>query len=330
MHLDGISFQSRFRAAVLPAGKSSVLDSAPDVPNLIKRAITEEVQVYCVGIRPWLQAPLTHGWHPLAQGPFPSSNTGSASAGGAQKPANLLVLSAELLVAPGLSAPASSHLHTHFLMWERLRSPWKGAEPHPTHLYAWPASLPGCVPMAQLPGNSHPSAAGHDLEDALGTFPGQSSPAAPVRFVCSPVPGQGAECSTDEGAWNASGTTGRHIGLSNSWRCSHTSSPCSSLHEGLASVQAAPWLWGHSGTHIIALQCPEHNLMPVTAQLALEIWAQGRSRVWEALCCPRLPPTGTHTSSVVGAPSLTLSLPLPSRGVVWISSWIALMWGGTC
>lgn len=46
-------------------------------PNLIKRAITEEVQVYCVGIRPWLQAPLIHGWQPQAQGPFPSSNTGS-------------------------------------------------------------------------------------------------------------------------------------------------------------------------------------------------------------------------------------------------------------
>lgn len=61
--------------------------------------------------------------------------------------------------------------------------------------------------MAQLPGNSDPSAAGHDLEDALGTFPDQSSP---VRFVCSSAPGQGAECLTDEGALNASGTTGRH------------------------------------------------------------------------------------------------------------------------
>lgn len=69
--------------------------------------------------------------------------------------------------------------------------------------------------MAQLPGSSDPSAAGHDLEDALGTFPDQSSPAAPERFVSSSVPGQGAECLTD-GALNASGTTGRHRGLSNS------------------------------------------------------------------------------------------------------------------
>lgn len=139
-----------------------------------------------------------------------------ASAGGAQKPAKLLVPSAKLPVATGLSAPVSSHLHTHFLMWERLRSPQKGVEPHLTHLYAQPASLPGCVPMAQLPGNSDPSAAGHDLQDALGTFPDQSSPAAPVRFVRFSMPGQGAECLTDEGPLHASSTTERHRGLSNS------------------------------------------------------------------------------------------------------------------
>lgn len=97
-----------------------------------------------------------------------------ASAGWAQKPTKLLAPSAKLLVATCPSAPATSHLHPHFLMRERLRSPRKGAEPHPSHLYTWPASLPGCVPMAQLPGNSDPSAAGHDLEDALSTF--QTSP----------------------------------------------------------------------------------------------------------------------------------------------------------
>lgn len=83
------------------------------------------------------------------------------------------------------------------------------------HLYAQPAPLPGCMPMAQLPGNSEPSAARHDLEDALCSFPDQSSPAAPVRFVFL-YARTGAECSTDEGALHASGTTGRYRGLSNS------------------------------------------------------------------------------------------------------------------
>ena len=100
-------------------------------------------------------------------------------------------------------------------MWERLGPPRKGAEPHPTHLYALPASLPGCMPMAWLPGNSDPSAAGQDLEDALGTFPDQSCSPSKVCVFLWARTGSGQR-STNEGALNASGTAGRHRGLSNS------------------------------------------------------------------------------------------------------------------
>lgn len=122
-------------------------------------------------------------WIGMAQGPFPSASTGQpwASGGGAQKPGTFSKVTGSNLppVRGHLSSPASSHLYTQFLMWERPGPPQKGAEPYPSHPYALPASLPGCVPMAWLSRNSSSSAA--DLEDALGTLPDQScSP----REVC--------------------------------------------------------------------------------------------------------------------------------------------------
>lgn len=63
------------------------------------------------------------------------------------------------------------------------------------------------------------------------------------------------QCFTDEGALNTSGTAGRHRGLNNSWRCGHTSSPCSNLYEGLPASKLPLGfrgaVEGHGGTHVI-------------------------------------------------------------------------------
>lgn len=112
--------------------------------------------------------------------------------------------------------------------------------------------------MAQLPGRCSFSS-----RTPLGRCPDTSpEPVLWPQWGLRVPQGMGSSGQhvADEGSLNASCTTGKYRGLSNSWRCGHTLSLCTNLCEGPASAQATPWLLG-SGW---ATQRHVHYLQPCT------------------------------------------------------------------